>query len=142
MSEELTLLPCYKCGGTAMYHHYDKYPKGLEPVIIDGETVIEGHVWHFVNCEKCREQRAGLYPINSKEAITEWNSIPRSLAWTNEPPKVPGYYWLRYKSTGKTAWSPTHIIPILGALNNYSVPEEWTDVEWAGPIPEPRECHE
>ena len=90
MSEELTLLPCYKCGGTATYHHYDKYPKGLEPVIIDGETVIEGHVWHFVNCEKCREQRSGLYPINSKEAITEWNSIPRSLAWTDEPRRCPG----------------------------------------------------
>ena len=127
MSEELTLLPCYKCGGTATYHHYDKYPKGLEPVIIDGETVIEGHVWHFVNCEKCREQRSGLYPINSKEAITEWNSIPRSLAWTDEPPKVPGWYW--YKNS-----SYLGIVKFPGLYDGKR--EGW---QWAGPIPETAE---
>lgn len=133
MPEELTLLPCYKCGGTARYCHYDKYPKGLEPVIIDGETVIEGHVWHFVNCEKCREQRAGLYPINSKEAITEWNSIPRALTWTNEPPKVPGWYWYRH--------NPSRT---LGMINVDVDPTEYESLpgQWAGPIPEPCEPKE
>ncbi len=138
MSEELTLLPCYKCGGTATYHHTDKYPKGLEPIIVNGETIKEGHVWHFVNCEKCREQRSGLYPINSKEAIAEWNSIPRALTWTNEPPKVPGWYWCRYKGSGKDTWSPAYI-PAVADLTQYGGLEESEQVEWAGPIPEPRE---
>ncbi|WP_306539340.1 hypothetical protein [Bilophila wadsworthia] len=142
MSEELTLLPCYKCGGTATYHHTDKYPKGLEPIIVNGETIKEGHVWHFVNCEKCREQRSGLYPINSKEAIAEWNSIPRALTWTNEPPKVPGWYWFKGEYGIRIAWikhdsrKMNELYAVIGGVGNWM---STLHGQWAGPIPEPRE---
>lgn len=90
MSEEMKLLPCYKCGGIAIHSYYDKYPKGLEPLIIDGKIIREGKVWHFVKCEKCKEQRTSLHPKCSVEAIKEWNALPRSLTWTTEPPKLNG----------------------------------------------------
>ena len=135
MPEELTLLPCYKCGGTATYHHTDKYPKGLEPIIVNGETIKEGHVWHFVNCEKCREQRSGLYPINSKEAIAEWNSIPRALTWTNEPPKVPGWYWFKDGLFCKKGGIMRITDVWIEEIKKTSGPHD----QWAGPIPEPRE---
>lgn len=144
MSEELTLLPCYKCGGTATYHHTDKYPKGLEPIIVNGETIKEGHVWHFVNCEKCREQRSGLYPINSKEAITEWNSIPRALEWTDEPPKVPGCY-LGRKKGGRISMVIYCFYQKdeLGFWNGKKFCTfEQDATEYFGPIPEPREPKE
>lgn len=124
MPEELTLLPCPACDS---------------PVKLTG-----GDEWYnlhdfWITCEnnECGCCRVG--DTVREECIERWNTLPRALTFTNEPPKVPGYYWLRYKSIGKTAWSPTHIIPILGALNNYSVPKEWTDVEWAGPIPDTRD---
>lgn len=88
------------------------------------------HVWR----EKSRDLEKRL-EIAEKAAL----ACPKPLVWTSEPPKVPGEYWLRYKSAGRTAWSPTHIIPVLGVMNNCSIPEEWTVVEWAGPIPEPKE---
>jgi len=136
MSEELTLLPCYKCGGTATYHHTDKYPKGLEPIIVNGETIKEGHVWHFVNCEKCREQRSGLYPINSKEAITEWNSIPRALEWTNEP-QLGAWNWWRDENSR----IPRYVYKdgtVAIAMQIDRVPYQDLGGQWC-PIPEPRE---
>ena len=31
-------------------------------------------------------------------AIAAWNSLPRALTWTNEPPKVAGFYFLKMAS--------------------------------------------
>lgn len=117
MSEELK--PCPACGNP--------------DVMVRIDTKVAVYCSMCGMCGPCA-------PIQDEDyVIRQWNALPRALEWTDEPPKVPGDYWLRYKSAGKTAWSPTHIVPILGALNNCSVPEEWTAVEWAGPIPEPRE---
>ena len=135
MPEELTLLPCYKCGGTATYHHTDKDPKGLEPIIVNGETIKEGHVWHFVNCEKCREQRSGLYPINSKEAITEWNSIPRALTWTRDP-QLGAWNWWR----DEYSCIPRYVYldgTVAITMQIARVPYQDLGGQWAGPIPEP-----
>lgn len=76
---------------------------------------------------------------SSKEAITEWNSIPRALEWTNEPPKVPGWYWFK----GDLFYKKGGIVKItdiwIEELKKTSGPHD----QWAGPIPEPHcECHE
>lgn len=60
------------------------------------------------------------------------------LVWTTEPPKQPGYYWCRYKGSDKSTWSPAYI-PAVADLTQYGGLEESEQVEWAGPIPEPRE---
>ena len=124
MSEELTLLPCPACGAQV--------------------KLTGGDSWHNLHefWIACKNRECGCCRVGDTvrdECIKRWNALPRALTWTDEPPKVPGDYWLRYKSAGKMAWSPTHIIPVLGVMNNCSIPEEWTVVEWAGPIPEPRE---
>ena len=52
------------------------------------------------------------------------------LEWTDEPPKVPGWYWYRHK--------PSRTI----AMINIDVdPTEYESLpgQWAGPIHEPRE---
>lgn len=54
------------------------------------------------------------------------------LTWTEEPPKVPGWYWFRSSDTKPMILSIT-------------LPVKWKaepDDEWAGPIPEPREPKE
>lgn len=63
------------------------------------------------------------------------------LVWTTEPPKQPGYYWCRYKGSGKDTWSPTYI-PACADHTKYTILFKSKDVEWAGPIPEPREPKE
>lgn len=60
------------------------------------------------------------------------------MVWTTEPPKQPGYYWCRYKGSDKSTWSPAYI-PAVADLTQYGGLEESEQVEWAGPIPEPRE---
>lgn len=60
------------------------------------------------------------------------------LVWTTEPPKQPGYYWCRYKGSDKSTWSPTYI-PACADHTKYTISFKSKDVEWAGPIPEPKE---
>lgn len=53
------------------------------------------------------------------------------LEWTDEPPKVPGYYWWRNLSKPQVVHS-----------NNFKNRKPHPADEWAGPIPEPREPKE
>lgn len=46
-------------------------------------------------------------------------------------------YWCRYKGSGKGTWSPTYI-PACADHTKYTILFKSKDVEWAGPIPEPR----
>ena len=63
------------------------------------------------------------------KARAAWNALPRSLAWTDEPPKMPGWYWCRDENDKENA---RIIFPNIRKT-------KWRDKQWAGPIPEPKE---
>ena len=116
MSEELTLLPCPNPYCTA-----DKRPR-IWATGVDCMTQFN----HGVQCE-CG---TGIASMTRKDAIDIWNALLRSLTWTDEPPKVPGYYWHRCEEgvvTMRRVWK--------GDIETPSkIPQQW-----AGPIPEPHE---
>lgn len=114
MPEELTLLPlpCPACG----------HPAGI--------ARANGTGCAFVMCQHVKCAFSGPIKTTSEAAIAAWNALPRALTWTDEPPKVPGWYWYRHK--------PSRTI----AMINIDVdPTEYESLpgQWAGPIPEPRE---
>lgn len=98
-------LPCPACGGRAWAHY--------EPTTIR------------IYCPCC--DILGPQKNTIEEARAAWNALPRSLAWTDEPPKVPGWYW--YKTSSHLGITK---FPELCDRTR----EGW---QWAGPIPEPRE---
>ena len=113
MHEELTLLPCPACGN---------------PNVVVNVTTRAA-----VYCPDC-----GMYgpcaPTFSKEyAIRQWNSLLRALEWTNEPPKMPGWYWHRCEEgvvTMRRVWK-----------GDIETPSKISQ-QWAGPMLEPREPKE
>lgn len=106
MPEELTLLPCPACGGRAWAHY--------EPTTIR------------IYCPRC--DILGPKKDTIEEARAAWNALPRALEWTDEPPKVPGWYWWRNLSKPQVVHS-----------NNFKNRKPHPADEWAGPIPAPRE---
>lgn len=92
-----------------------------------------------------------------KDVIDVWNSIPRNLKWTQEPPIVPGWYFMHVRLPGKTV-RVVHIrrVPMTpkratsGMLCVSQTPQDEppgtplceldpNNRSWAGPIPEPVE---
>lgn len=125
MSEELTLLPCPACGEEAdIFDSFERDGKG--------HVAIGWSAYCTRGCLTTSEHGS------REKAAASWNNLPRALTWTDEPPKVPGYYWCRYKGSGKDTWSPTYI-PACADHTKYTILFKSKDVEWAGPIPEPRE---
>lgn len=123
MPEELTLLPCPACGGKAD--------------IIDAfERDDKGHVaigWSAYCTRGCLTISVCGVPFGDEHGSREkaaalWNALPRALEWTNELPKVPGWYWWRNLSKPQVVHS-----------NNFKNRKPHPADEWAGPIPEPRE---
>ena len=116
MSEELTLLPCPACGAS--------------DVVMRVDTRAYGFCHACGMCGPCAPK------VDAEYAIRQWNSIPRALEWTDEPPKVPGWYWNRSKNhTAEICVirvSPLRVeqLALMGCADNE---------QWAGPIPEPRE---
>ena len=72
----------------------------------------------------------GTRLLSPDKAIKAWNALPRRLRWTKEPPKDPGWYWIR--DYGKRI----HIVDVGCDMTEYE-PQPYR--EWAGPIPEPEE---
>ena len=79
MSEELTLLPCPACG----------HPAGI--------ARANGTGCAFVMCQHVKCAFSGPIKTTSEAAVAAWNALPRALEWTDEPPKVPGWYWFTSK---------------------------------------------
>lgn len=82
---------------------------------------------HFhIACEGC--YTSGPIADTGEIAGKLWNSLPRALRWTTEPPTVAGWYW-------------HHMPPAFGTVIEFFDPEisEAGRGEWAGPIPEPKE---
>ena len=76
-----------------------------------------------------------------KSAIEAHNTIPRSLTWTNEPPKVAGKYWWRpfSKKIGRIRdiFVRNGEVGFLDRNNRFI--KDIDDGEWAGPIAPPIE---
>ena len=111
MSEELTLLPCPACRAS--------------DVVLRVDTRVYGFWPACGMCGPCAPK------VDAEYAIRQWNSIPRALEWTDEPPKVPGWYWWRNLSKPQVVHS-----------NNFKNRKPHPADEWAGPILEPREPKE
>lgn len=120
MPEELTLVPCPACGN---------------PNVVVNVTTRAA-----VHCPDCGMYGPCAPTFSKKYAIRQWNALPRALEWTDEPPKVPGWYWF------KTAYR-THIVSVepdprkvddlyicVGGVGNWM---SKLHGQWAGPIPEP-----
>ena len=114
------ILPCPACGS------------------IDCECLFAEDEMYSVDCVDCSMR--GPAERNPDSAIAAWNSLPRALRWTHEPPKVAGWYWWR-TSKGQNVntiqvWSRSGVL-------GYCLDTEFiTDLnrgEWAGPIPAPIE---
>lgn len=83
--------------------------------------------FYQVGCWDCFMRGTRL--LSPDKAIKAWNALPRRLRWTKEPPKDPGWYWIR--DYGKRL----HIVDVGCDMTEYE-PQPYR--EWAGPIPEPR----
>lgn len=97
---------------------------GASDVILRVDTRAYGFCHACGMCGPCAPK------VDAEYAIRQWNSIPRALEWTDEPPKVPGWYWYRHNPSRTIAMINVDVEPI----EYESLPGQW-----AGPIPEPRE---
>ena len=128
MFEELTLLPCPACG-------YNAYLKE--------ERSSFGIKAYSVCCRRC-ELITGL-SRTKEQAIAGWNALPRTLGWTIDPPKVPGWYWFKDEYGIRIAWikhdsrKMNELYAVIGGVGNWM---STLHGQWAGPIPEPREPKE
>lgn len=84
--------------------------------------------FYQVGCWDCFMRGTRL--LSPDKAIKAWNALPRRLRWSKEPPKEPGWYWIR--DYGKRI----HIVDVGCDMTEYE-PQPYR--EWAGPIPEPEE---
>jgi hypothetical protein len=84
--------------------------------------------FYQVGCWDCFMRGTRL--LSPDKAIKAWNALPRRLRWSKEPPKEPGWYWVR--DYGKRI----HIVDVGCDMTEYE-PQPYR--EWAGPIPEPEE---
>ena len=126
--KEIELKPCPHCVGTDLQ--------------VDYNGVYERH---FVRCynHACHMQGPEVY--GREKAAEAWNSLPRALVWSSEPPKVPGYYWCRdekYSSVVEVvqmrdAWGKDSLFLFYpGNDVEAYIPQ---GREWAGPIQAPQE---
>lgn len=111
MSEELTLLPCPACKNT--------------------NVVLRAYTRAYGFCPACGMCGPCAPKVDMEYAVKQWNALSRALEWTDEPPKVPGWYWWRNLSKPQVVHS-----------NNFKNRKPHPADEWAGPIPEPREPKE
>ena len=101
----------------------------------------ESQTIHFhMACNKCFT--SGPIADDAESAKKLWDSLPRSLRWTHEPPKVAGWYWRK-----ETMADRAHVFHFTGNWEDYG--ERWESDRvcqlplilngnlWAGPIPAP-----
>ncbi|GAB1254499.1 Lar family restriction alleviation protein [Desulfovibrio falkowii] len=117
------LKPCPACGNVESIIHMS---------FIAGKTI-----W-FVECDDDNCAHHGKACFTEAAAIAAWNSPPRALTWTAEPPNVPGWYWFSVCNG--------HAVCILVCADGKAklAKDHFTDAEllggeWAGPIPTPLE---
>jgi len=125
MSEELTLLPC--------------------PACVASDVVMRVDTRAYVFCTACGMCGPCAPKVNAEYAVRQWNALPRALTWTNEPPKVSGWYWFKGEYGIRIAWikhdsrKMNDLYAVIGGVGNWM---STLHGQWAGPIPEPREPKE
>ena len=101
----------------------------------------ESQTIHFhIVCNKCFT--SGPIADDAESAKKLWDSLPRALTWTHEPPKVAGWYWRK-----ETVADRAHVFHFTGNWEDYG--EHWESDRvcqlplnlngnlWAGPIAPP-----
>ena len=125
MPEELTLLPCPACGASNVVMRVDTRAYGF--------------------CHACGMCGPCAPKVDAEYAVKQWNALPRALEWTDEPPKVPGWYWFKDEYGIRIAWIKhdsrkiNELYAVIGGVGNWM---STLHGQWAGPIPEPREPKE
>ena len=132
---EVTLLPCPACAD----------PKGR---MQGGKSVFLAQLdrawdcggwWYRVICADCGKR--GKAGCSGEEASNYWNGgiyedeLPSAIAWTTEPPKVAGFYFLLMSSgtVGTVYLSEADI----NDKDWHGCVGQWTRI--SGPIPTPKE---
>ena len=77
----------------------------------------------------CECGASGPFSSTREGAVEKWNVMPRNLQWSEDKPRMPGYYW--YRSKG---------VPFVTLVKegDFKCGPALYDA-WAGPIPEPME---
>ena len=121
------ILPCPACGS-----------RECESVVCTISADEHQSLHYNVECDGC--YASGPVLDRKSDAIAAWNSLPRAIRWTHEPPKVAGWYWWRI-SKGQNV-NTIQIWSRSGVLGHCFDTEFITDLnrgEWAGPIAPPVE---
>ena len=119
------ILPCPACGSTDC------------ECLVCTINADESQTIHFhMACNKCFT--SGPIADDAESAKKLWDSIPRALTWTHEPPNVAGLYMLRAVLTalGDGQYGPIQLLNITQDMLVYS---HRKDFQWAGPIAQPIE---
>ena len=120
------ILPCPACGSTDC------------ECLVCTINADENKTIHFhMACNKCFT--SGPIADDAESAKKLWDSIPRALRWTHEPPKVAGKYW--WRPSGKKIGRIRDMFVRNGEVGfldrNDRFIKDTGDGEWAGPIPAP-----
>lgn len=119
---ELKPLPCPACGSENIH-------------------VASTRAMYVIACYDC--SMAGPCSDAQEAAIPAWNSLPRALTWTTEPPKVEGFYWWKCEQEQPDAPLMVHADFFEGEFHYMFIYEdgpcfhECDKCHWAGPIPIP-----
>ena len=122
------ILPCPACGSTDC------------ECLVCTINADESQTIHFhMACNKCFT--SGPIADDAESAKILWNTLPRALRWTHEPPKVAGKYW--WRPSGKKIGRIRDMFVRNGEVGfldrNDRFIKDTGDGEWAGPIALPVE---
>lgn len=117
------LKPCPACNNVESIIHMS---------FIAGKTI-----W-FVECDDDNCAHHGKACFTEAAAIAAWNSLPRALTWTTEPPKVAGWYWFSV-CKGHAVCIPVGTDGKAKLSKGHFTDAELLGGQWAGPIAPPVE---
>lgn len=130
MSEKMK--PCPRCGSIKTIVH---------------SAFIGGQLRFFVECADDTCAHHGGVMLSEKEAIDDWNALPRRPHYTTERPTKPGWYWYIPADNYYGDLRPLHVEdvegtmfygdPMLGVARLVSMSKAG---QWAGPIDMPIPC--
>ena len=107
-------------------------PKCVEKLC---RLAMDDNCYHFVECPTCGYH--GPESRNSLSAIAAHNTIPRSLTWTYEPPKVAGDCYVRTRPDESEEWDKPFVVFFSDGYLKDLKPTPL--MQFAGPIAPPVE---
>ena len=145
------ILPCPACGSASvqlMTSYSPWFTQAFHVLCIDCQ--MQGPI----ACSQREEDAIDIQDLEclagstgfEAAAISAWNSLPRALTWTNEPPKVAGWYWCRVSKLYQPRLVEVYDSEDglrFGSGDSWQEPSmsvESCGFEWAGPIAQPIEA--